>query len=155
MLIFRKKDGVHITFFSLRMPLRRYLSAFLLPLRFGLLPFLFALVFLGGPQSMQLTFLVVGILWTSFHVYYFEGGVAFMAFFGLGLVSLSIMAYAVLAEYEFNVLGATLFHLAINLTSALYASLILNLNLPLMVTYGVAAALAAALVVFTRRNLFF
>jgi len=78
-----------------------------------------------------------------------------MAFFGLGLVSLSIMAYAVLAEYEFNVLGATLFHLAINLTAALVAGFVLSFNLPFMIAYGVIAALIAVVVVFVRRDLFF
>jgi len=84
-----------------------------------------------------------------------------MAFFGLGLVSLSIMAYAVLTEYEFNVLGATLFHLAINLTAALVAGFVLSFNLPFMIAYGVIAALIAVVVVFVRigirarRDLFF
>ena len=64
------------------------------------------------------------------------------------------MAYAVLAEYEFNVLGATLFHLAINLTSALVAGLVLNFSLPFMIAYGAIAALIAAAVVFVRRDLF-
>jgi hypothetical protein len=45
--------------------------------------------------------------------------------------------------------------LAINLIGAVCAGLILNSNLPLTVTHGEVAALAAALVVFTRRNLFF
>jgi membrane protease YdiL (CAAX protease family) len=190
MLIFRKRDGVRITFFIAKMPLRRYLGAFLLPLGFGLLPLVFALLFLGDPQSMRITVVglgmmvagavgeeigwrgylhkriaphlngllssvVVGLLWAPFHVMYFEGGVLFMAFFALALVSLSIMAYAVLAEYEFNVLGATLFHLAINLTSALYAGLVLSFSMPLMIAYGVIAALMAAVVVFVRGELFF
>jgi uncharacterized protein len=190
MLIFLKREGVRITFFRAGMPLRRYLWAILLPLGFGLLALLFALVFLGDPQPLSLTVtgiammlagalgeeigwrgylhkriaphlnglassLLVGLLWTSFHTIYFEGGVLFMAFFGLALVSLSIMAYAVLAEYEFNVLGATLFHLAINLTSALAAGLVLNFSLPFMIAYGVMAALIASAVVWVRRDLFF
>ncbi len=190
MLIFLKRDGVRITFFHARMPLRRYLWAFLLPLGFGLLSLLFALVFLGDPQPLPLTVtglammiagalgeeigwrgylhkriaphlngllssLLVGLLWTPFHAMYFEGGALFMAFFGLSLVSLSIMAYAVLAEYEFNVLGATLFHLAINLTSALVAGLVLGFSLPFMIAYGTIAALVAAIVVYVRRDLLF
>jgi hypothetical protein len=87
-------------------------------------------------------------------VQYWAGGAAFMAFFGLGMVSLSIMAYAVLAEYEFNVLGATLFHLVINLTAALSGSLLLGLSLPFMIAYGAIAALIAAAVVFVRCDLF-
>jgi hypothetical protein len=78
-----------------------------------------------------------------------------MAFFGLALVSLGIMAYAVLAEYEFNVLGAVLFHLAINLTSALAAGLVLGFSLPFMIAYGTIAAIVATVVVFVRRDLFF
>jgi membrane protease YdiL (CAAX protease family) len=190
MLVFRKRDAIRITFFSAAMPLRRYLAAFFLPLSFGLLPLLFALVFLGDPQPISLSAAVlagmiagalgeeigwrgylhkriapplngllssvlVGVLWAPFHVQYYAGGLAFMAFFGLGLVSLSIMAYAVLAEYEFNVLGATLLHLAINLTSAQYAGLILGFSLPLMIAFGTIAAIFAAVVVFVRRDQFF
>ena len=103
MLIFRKRDRVRITFFSVGMPLRSYLWAFLLPLGFGLLAFVFALLFLGDPQPMPLTVtgvammvagavgeeigwrgylhrrvaphmngllssLLVGLLWTPFHL---------------------------------------------------------------------------------------
>ena len=59
MLIFRKKDGVGITFFSARMPLRRYLWAVLLPLVSGLLAFVFALRFLGRPEDIPITAAVV------------------------------------------------------------------------------------------------
>jgi hypothetical protein len=78
-----------------------------------------------------------------------------MAFYGLSLVSFSVMAYAVLAEYKFNVLGATVFHLAINLTSALYASLLLSFTLSFMIAYATIAAAIAAGVVLVRRKLFF
>ena len=54
-----------------------------------------------------------------------------------------------------NGLGATLFHLAINLTSALAAGLVLSFSLPFMMAYGVIAAVIAAVVVFVRRDLFF
>lgn len=87
---------------------------------------------------------------------YFEGGILFMVFFGLVMFSMSIMAYATLAEYRFNVLGATLFHLAINLTSVLVAGLVQeSFSLPYMIAYGVIAAPIAALVVIARRELFF
>lgn len=190
MLIFRKKDGVRITFFDAKMPLHHYLWAFGLPLGFGLLAFVFARVFLGDPQGMRLTIagvglmvagavgeeigwrgylhkrvaphlnglassLLVGILWALFHVQYYEGGLLFMAFMGLAFISLTIMAYAVLAEYEFNVLGATLFHLGINLSAALVAGLVLNFSLTFAIAYGVIAALIAAAVVLLRHELFF
>lgn len=74
---------------------------------------------------------------------------------GLALVSLSVMAYAVLAEYAFNVVGATLFHLAINLSSALVAGLVLSFNLPFMIACGAIAALVAAVADWLRRDLFF
>jgi len=190
MLIFRKRDGVRITFFSRTMALQQYLWAFLLPLGFGLLAFVFARVFLGDPQGMQVTVagvglmiagavgeeigwrgylhkriaphmsgltssLLVGVLWALFHVQYYEGGLLFMAFMGVAFISLSIMAYAVLAEYEFNVLGAALFHLGINLTAALIAGLVLSFRLSFAIAYGVIAALIAAAVVFVRREMFF
>jgi membrane protease YdiL (CAAX protease family) len=190
MLIFRKRDGVSITFFDPEMPLRQYLWAFLLPLSHGLLAFVFALVFLGDPQGMQLTVtgvglmlvgavgeeigwrgylhkrvaphlnglassVLVGLLWLLFHVQYYEGGLLFMTSLGLVYVSLSVMAYAALARYQFNVLGATLFHLAINLTAALVYGLVLSFSLPFAIAYGVIAVVIAAAVVLLRRDLFF
>jgi membrane protease YdiL (CAAX protease family) len=190
MWIFRKRDGVRITFFSPKMSLKQYLWAFLPPLGFGLLAFVFALIFLGRPEGLPITpmvlvswvvgavgeeigwrgylhkrvaphmrgltsSLLVGVLWALFHVQYYEGGLLFMAFMGLAFVSLSVMAYAALAEYELNVLGATVFHLAINLTAALVAGLVLSFSLPFAIAYGVIAALVAAGVVLARRELFF
>jgi hypothetical protein len=52
----------------------------------------------------------------------------FVLFFGLAMVSLSLMAYATLSPYQFNVLGATPFHLAINLTAALVAAVVVLLR---------------------------
>ncbi|MBN1248835.1 MAG: CPBP family intramembrane metalloprotease [Anaerolineae bacterium] len=190
MLIFLKRDGVRISFFSREMPFRRYLWAFLLPLGFGLLALVAALLLFGDLQPLPLSTatiammiagaigeeigwrgylhkriaphlnglwssVIVGVLWASFHTPYYGGGLLYMVFFGLALVALSVMAYAVLAEYQFNVLGSTLFHLAINLTSALVAGLVLTLSLPFMVSYGVIGALLAAAVVYARRDLFF
>ncbi len=190
MLIFRKRDGVRITFVDRGMPLRSYLWPFLLPLSHGLLAFAFALLVLGDPQGMSLTApavltmiigavgeeigwrgylhkriaphmrgltssLLVGLLWTLFHVQYYEGGLLFMVLMGIVYVSLTIMAYAALADYAFNVLGATVFHLAINLTAAFVAGLVLSFSLPFVIAYSVIAALIAAAVVLLRRDLFF
>jgi membrane protease YdiL (CAAX protease family) len=189
MWVFRKRDGLRITFFDRRMPLPRYLGALVLPLDFGLLTFLFARLVLGDAQSVPVTVtgvammlagalgeeigwrgylhrrivphlsplvssLVVGLLWMPFHVQLWPGGVPFLLFFALGTVSLSVMAYALLAEYEFNVLGATLFHLGTNLGTTLFYGHVLSFTLPLMVAYGTIAAALAAVVMWLRRDLF-
>ena len=90
---------------------------------------------------------------TSLHIHFGAGGVLYVAFAGLGLVSQSIMVYALLAEHEFNVLGAVLFHLVISLTSDLSVSLVLGLSLTFMMAYGLIAALVTAVVVIVRREL--
>jgi hypothetical protein len=77
--------------------------------------------------------------------------VLYVAFAGLGLVSQSIMVYALLAEHEFNVLGAVLFHLVTSLTSDLSVTLVLGLSLTFMMAYGLIAALVTAVVVIVRR----
>ena len=182
MLIFRRRDAARIAFLDPDMPLRRYVQAFLVPASLGVLSFAFALVFLGGSQSVPLTLagigmmtigavgeeigwrgylhrriaphmsgltssLVVGLLWTAFHLtMYIEGGALFIAFMALAFVSMSIMAYAALADYAFNVLGATVFHLAINLTSSLVFCYLLGFDLAFVI---------AAAVVLLRRDLFF
>jgi membrane protease YdiL (CAAX protease family) len=190
MLVFRRRDGVGITFFSAGMPLLRYAGLILLPLIFGLLVYVFALLFLGRPEGLPLTAVVlasmiagalgeeigwrgylhkriaphmngllssllVGLLWTAFHMHLWAGGVLYMAFAGLAFVSFSVMLYALLAGYQFNVLGATLFHVGINLAGALSFSFIEDLSLPFMMIYALVATLLAAAVVFARRDLFF
>ena len=90
---------------------------------------------------------------TSLHIPFGAGGVLYVAFAGLGLVSQSIMVYALLAEHEFNVLGAVLFHLVISLTSDLSVSLVLGLSLTFMMAYGLIAALVTSVVVIVRREL--
>lgn len=102
-----------------------------------------------------LSSLLVGLLWTPFHTMYFEGGILFMLFFGLVMISMSTMAYAVLAVYQFNVLGATIFHLVINLASVLVAGLVQeSFSLPYMMAYGVIVAVIAVAAVLARRELF-
>lgn len=101
-----------------------------------------------------LSSLLVGALWTPFHIQFWPGGPVYLAFAGLALISLSIMMYALLAEHEFNVLGATVFHLTINLTAALSVGWLSGLNLVFMIAYSVIAALMAAGVVLVRRDLF-
>lgn len=190
MSIFLKKDGLRITFISSKMPARRYLWALLLPLGFGLLPYLVALLALDAPQPMQYTpillvmmlagavgeeigwrgylqrrlstqlgglptAIITGVLWTSFHLHYWPGGLLFISLLGVAFVSFSVMMHAILAEYEFNVAGATLFHLGINLTSALYANLLQSFNMPLAIAFSLVAALFAAATVAWRRDLFF
>jgi len=182
MLIFRKRDGVRITFFSARMPVQRYLWAVLLPVAAGLLAFLYGRLFLGGRADYAFTAaavammlagalgeeigwrgylqrriaphmngllsaLLVGVLWTAFHMHLWAGGVLFMAFAALAFVSMSFMLHTLLAEYEFNVVGATLFHLAVNIATAPSFGLIQNLSLSFMIAYGVSAALVAVAVV--------
>ena len=98
---------------------------------------------------------LVGVLWALFHVQYYGGGFLFMAFMALAFISFTIMAYTALAEYQFNVLGATVFHLAINFTAMLYAGLVQRFSLPFAVAYGLIAVLIAAAVVGIRRDLFF
>jgi len=60
---------------------------------------------------------------------------------------MSFMLHTLLAEYEFNVVGATLFHLAVNIATAPSFGLIQNLSLSFMIAYGVSAALVAVAVV--------
>jgi membrane protease YdiL (CAAX protease family) len=105
-------------------------------------------------MSGLLSSAIVGVLWTPFHVHLLSGGVLFLLFFGLSNISLSAMAHATLSEYRYNVLGATLFHVAINLGSTLTFALVQRFDLRFMIAYGLVAALVAAVVVLLRRDLF-
>jgi hypothetical protein len=97
--------------------------------------------------------MLVGVLWTLFHLQLYAGGALFMAVLAAGFVAMSVMMQALLADFEFNVLGSALYHLGINLGGLLSFGLITEFNLGFVAIYsGIAVFVATATVYALRRR---
>ena len=96
--------------------------------------------------------LIVGILWMPIHVAFLSQGPIFIFFLAILIISYSIVFYALVQDAGFNVLLASIFHLAVNLTNLLFLDVIYELSF-MIVNSLVWALLAAGFVIF-RRDLF-
>lgn len=97
--------------------------------------------------------LLVGVLWMPIHVALLGEGLVFVLFLILLIVSYSIVIYALVHDTGFNILLASLFHLAINLTNLLFLDVIHET--PFMMVNAVVWAVTAGIVVYVKREAFF
>jgi membrane protease YdiL (CAAX protease family) len=96
--------------------------------------------------------LLVGVLWMPIHVAFLGEGVVFLAFLILLIISYSEVIYALVQDTGFNVLLASIFHLAINLTNLLFLDVIYET--PFMMVNALVWGLTAATVVVRRKDIF-
>jgi membrane protease YdiL (CAAX protease family) len=96
--------------------------------------------------------LLVGLLWMPIHIHFFAEGLVFIAFFTISIVAYSIVIYALAYDTGFNVLLATIFHLAINLTNLLFLDVIYSTSF--MVVNGIIWATVAGLLVLWKIDIF-
>lgn len=96
--------------------------------------------------------ILVGILWFPIHVHFFASGPLFVFFLALLIVAYSIVLYALAQETGFNVLLATIFHLAINLSNLLYLNRLYET--PFMAVNALVWGIAATGLVLAKRELF-
>jgi membrane protease YdiL (CAAX protease family) len=96
--------------------------------------------------------LLVGILWMPIHVHFLAQGPVFLFFFALMIISYSIVIYALVQDTNFNVLLASIFHLAINLANLLVLDVIYETSF--MMISSLVWMVVAAGVVFLKRDLF-
>lgn len=104
---------------------------------------------LGGLVSS----LIVGLLWLPIHVHFFANGPLFMLLLAVVILSYTIVIYALVQDTSFNVLLASVFHLAINLGNLLFLSIINETAL--MLVNALVWLAAAVLTVALKRSLFF
>lgn len=97
--------------------------------------------------------LVVGLLWMLIHVHFFTQGPVFLVFLALLFISYSIVIYAVVQDTAFNVVLATVFHLAINLSNLLFLGVIYETSF--MVVNSLVWMVVAVVVVLMKKDLFF
>lgn len=98
---------------------------------------------------------LVGVLWAAIHVQLYAGGGVYMLVAAVAFVANTIMMYGLLADAKFNVAGATVYHVAINLSTFLALELLLETSMTQMVLWAVASVALAAGVVYWRRDAFF
>jgi membrane protease YdiL (CAAX protease family) len=96
--------------------------------------------------------LLVGILWMPIHVTFLAQGPLFIFFLTVLIISYSIVIYALVQDTGFNVLLASIFHLAINLTNVLFLDVIYELSF--MIINSLVWAALAAVIVISKRDLF-
>ena len=96
--------------------------------------------------------LLVGLLWMPIHVHFLTQGPIFILFLFLLIVSYSIVLYALTQDTGFNILLATIFHIAINLTNLLFLDVIYAPQF--MALNATVWLVIAALTVFFKREAF-
>jgi len=97
--------------------------------------------------------LLVGFLWMPIHVTFLAQGPVFVFLLALLIISYSIVIYALVQDTGFNVLLATIFHLAINLSNLLFLDVIYESSF--MIVNALVWAVVAAIVVIVRKDIFF
>ena len=96
--------------------------------------------------------LLVGLLWMPIHVHFLSQGPVFLFFFALMIMSYSVVIYALVQDTNFNVLLASIFHLAINLANLLVLDVIYETSF--MMISSLVWVIVAAVIVFLKRDLF-
>ena len=96
--------------------------------------------------------MLVGILWAPIHVHFLAQGPIFLFFFALMIMSYSVVIYALVQDTGFNVLLATIFHMAINLANLLVLDVIHQTSF--MMISSLVWVVVAAVTVFMKRDIF-
>ena len=94
--------------------------------------------------------ILVGLLWMPIHVHFLSQGPIFLFFFALTVISWSIVIYALLQDTNFNVLLASIFHMAINLANLFVLDVIYQTSF--MMINSLVWVVVAAIFVITKRD---
>lgn len=97
--------------------------------------------------------LLVGVLWMPIHVTFLTQGPVFILLLTVLIISYSIVIYALVQDTGFSALLASVFHLSINLTNLLFLDVIYETSF--MMINAMVWAIAAAMTVFMKRDVFF
>jgi membrane protease YdiL (CAAX protease family) len=107
---------------------------------------------LDGQRTGIVSSLIVGLLWATMHVHFFQNGLIFMFFFALLMVAYTIVMYALLHDTKFDVLLAGFFHLMINLSNLLFLDRI-NV-LAFMIIYSLVWTAVATVTLWRQKDIF-
>jgi membrane protease YdiL (CAAX protease family) len=100
-----------------------------------------------------LSSLIVGVLWTFFHVQSYGNGIGYMIFLMIVIISYSFVLYVLMRWSRFNIWIAALFHAAINYANVLYFDSINETRL--MMVNAAVWVLIALVFFFIHRDKFF
>jgi len=97
--------------------------------------------------------LLVGLLWMPIHIHFLTQGPVFLFFLMILFFSYSIVLYALVQDTGFNVILATVFHLAVNLSNLPLLGVIYETEFMMInaLTWGAVATI----VIMKNRKLFF
>lgn len=109
--------------------------------------------YLDGRLTGIVSSLIVGLLWATMHVHFFQNGPVFMLFFVLLMISYTIVMYALLRDTGFDVLLASFFHFMINLTNLLFLDRINVLGF--MIVYSLVWTAVAVITLWLKKDQFF
>jgi len=95
---------------------------------------------------------IVALLWTLWHVGFYQNGALYVLFAVVAFTGFSITLYYLVREIDFNIWVASLFHFGINLASLFYISVVNQVSF--MLLNALAWAVIATIVVIRqgRRN---
>ncbi len=96
--------------------------------------------------------LLVGLLWMPIHVHFLAQSPVYLFFFALMIMSYSVVIYALVQDTGFNVLLATIFHLAINLANLVFLDVIYQTSF--MIINSLVWVVLAVIVITMKRELF-
>lgn len=96
--------------------------------------------------------LLVGALWMPIHVAFFGKGPVFLLFLALLIISYSVVIYVLVQDTGFNVLLASIFHLAINLSNLLFLDVIYETQF--MLLNALIWAIVAGAVILVKKDIF-
>jgi uncharacterized protein len=102
-------------------------------------------------QTALVAAIGVGLLWGLWHVGNYQHGLSYLVFFLLSTIGSSVVLAWLLRKTDFNVLLATLFHLALNLGYYVFFSDVLS-DSRFMLVNGVAWMIIAILAVVIGRE---
>jgi membrane protease YdiL (CAAX protease family) len=109
--------------------------------------------YLNPRMQGLLSSLLVGLLWTSMHIHFFQESPLFIFFVTLSIVSYSFVIYALVQDTGFNVLLATIFHTMINFTNMFFLDVIYESEF--MIINGFTWSLFVVILLFIKKDLFF
>jgi membrane protease YdiL (CAAX protease family) len=96
--------------------------------------------------------LLVGLLWMPIHLQFIAQRPVYLLFFALMLMSYSVVIYALVQDTGFNVLLATIFHLAINLANLVFLDVIYQASF--IIINSCVWVVVAVIVVMMKREVF-
>jgi hypothetical protein len=168
MLLIFRKDRLSLRFNIKGVPLFKFVSALIVPLIPAVVIFP-AIWFTQGGFGLQSEFalpillfdrdlrpllssIIVGVLWTLWHIGFYQNGVLYMLAAVIAFIAISLTLYYLVREVDFNIWVASFLHFGINLASLFYISIVNQVSYMLFNAFIWVALAIFLRVRYTRRE---